>query len=70
MSFIKKFGHVMAHVGLGVVQVGLVAGKFIPPPFNLIVSGSAAVASVVIAATHKNTSSAVQTALASAAKTP
>jgi hypothetical protein len=54
MSFIKKFGHVMAHVGLGAVQVGLVAGKFVPFPFNIAVSGGAALASVIIAAKHKS----------------
>lgn len=68
MAFWHKFGHIMAQVGLGVVQVGLVAGKFIPPPFNLIVSGGAGVASVVIAATHKSPQ--VALALDKATKTP
>jgi hypothetical protein len=52
-AFFKKFGHVMAHVGLGAVQVGLVAGKFAPFPLNIAISGGAATASVIIAAKHK-----------------
>jgi hypothetical protein len=55
-KFWHKTGHLLAHVGLGAIQVGLVAGKFIPPPFNLVVSGGAAVASVIVTATHKKVS--------------
>lgn len=56
-NFWHKTGHVLAHIGLGAMQVGLVSGKFLPPPFNLIVSGAAATATVVIAATHKSAES-------------
>jgi|HubBroStandDraft_1064217.scaffolds.fasta_scaffold1137495_2 hypothetical protein len=68
MSFFKKFGHVMAHIGLGAVQVGLVAGKFAPFPLNIAISGAAATASVVIAAKHKTSVAAVAATAASAAK--
>jgi hypothetical protein len=54
-KFWHKFGHVMAHVGLGVLQVANVATPFVPFPFNLAVAGGAATASVIIAATHKAT---------------
>jgi hypothetical protein len=50
----------MAHIGLGAIQVGLVAGHFVPPPFNLVVSGGAAIASTIIAATHKSVSSTIK----------
>jgi ABC-type Mn2+/Zn2+ transport system permease subunit len=69
-AFFKKFGHVMAHVGLGAIQVGLVAGKFIPPPFNIAVSGGAALASVIIAAKQKPKSSIQITAAVTSTKTP
>lgn len=69
MSFWHKTGHILAHIGLGAVQVGLVVGKFIPPPFNLIVSGGAVAASVIIAATHKPVPPAVVAAVTKASQT-
>ena len=68
MSFFKKFGHVMAHIGLGAVQVGLVAGKFAPFPLNIAISGGAATASVIIAAKHKSSVAAVEAEAIKAAK--
>lgn len=44
----KKILHVLGHVGLGAIQVATVGGNFVPPPWNLAVSGGAAVAQVVL----------------------
>lgn len=52
-KFWHRTGHILAHIGLGAIQVGLVAGKFAPFPLNLAISGGAVVASTIIAATHK-----------------
>lgn len=52
-KFWHSFGHVIAHVGLGALQVANVSWFALPPPFNLAVAGGAAAASVIIASTHK-----------------
>lgn len=48
-----KFGHIMAHVGLGAIQVANVVWWGLPPPLNIAVAGGASTASIIIAATHK-----------------
>jgi hypothetical protein len=54
-KFWHKTGHILAHVGLGALQVANVAWPFVPFPFNLAVAGGAATATAIIAATHKAT---------------
>jgi len=51
--FWHSTGHILAHIGLGVLQVANVAAPLVPFPFNIAVAGGAGAASVIIAATHK-----------------
>jgi len=55
MKFWHKVGHIAGHIGLGVVAVGASAGPWLPPPFNIIVGGSAAASMAILHARKINT---------------
>lgn len=48
----RRFGHIMAHIGLGTLQVANAAHAFIPFPGNVIAAGALAGVQGVVALKH------------------